>query len=325
MATGITLAVLAWLFVASPAAAHTAPGPVRCRVGAYLEAIYDLDVPNRTFAADLWLWSVCPDDQFTPLTTMEFLNANSISTRLDSTVVTSAGVWSQLKVRGTFRYGWDLTDFPFDRHALTIVLEEGVSDTRSLVYEPDTANSGYPLGAASADWRVEAFRLTGDTGTPNTTFGDPTLNPGEGSAYTQLVITTTIERTDLTSFVKLTFVVYIAFLLSLISYFLNLRNPALLTARFSVISGALFAVAVSLRSATSALSSEEGLTLVDKIHVAALLVILIDAVAALVTQLLMERGRPAAEVTRFDRIVMAGVVVGFVAANAWLIGRAAAG
>jgi hypothetical protein len=139
------------------------------------------------------------------------------------------------------------------------------------------------------------------------------------------VITTMIERTDLTSFVKLTFVVYIAFLLSLISYFLNLRNPALLTARFSVISGALFAVAVSLRSATSALSSEEGLTLVDKIHVAALLVILIDAVAALVTQLLMERGRPAAEVTRFDRIVMAGVVVGFVAANAWLIGRAAAG
>ncbi len=323
LATGIALAALAGLLAACPAAAQPDPGPVRCRVGAYLEALYDLDPANGTFAADLWLWSVCPDDRVQPLATMEFVNATRTSASLDSSVATAGGVWSQRKITGTFRYNWDLAAFPFDRHTLAVVLEEGVADTRSLVYEPDAVNSGYPAGVASGDWRVTAFSVTGDTGTPNTTFGDPTLAPGEGSAYTRLVVATTIERTDLTSFVKLTFVVYVAFLLSLISYFLNLRNPALLTARFSVISGALFAVAVNLRAATSALASEERLTLVDKIHVAALVVILIDAVAALVTQLLVEWGRPAAAVARFDRIVMAAVVAGFVAANAWLIGRAA--
>ena len=321
--TGIALAALAWLLVAHPAAAQPDPGPVRRRVGAYLRGLYDLDPANGTFAADLWLWSVCPNEEFKPLATMEFVNATSTSASLDSSVATAGGVWSQRKITGTFRYNWDLTDFPFDHHTLAVVLEEGVADTRGLVYEPDAANSDYPPDVAPADWRVTGFSVTGDTGTPNATFGDPTLAPGEGSAYTQLVVATTIARTDRTSFVKLTFVVYVAFLLSLISYFLNLRNPALLTARFGVISGALFAVAVNLRAATSTLASEERLTLVDKIHAAALAVILVDAVAALITQLLVERGRPAAEVTRFDRIVMAGVVAGFVAANFWLIGRAA--
>lgn len=127
------------------------------------------------------------------------------------------------------------------------------------------------------------------------------------------------------SFFKLTFVVYIAFLISQLSYFLNLRNPTMLTARMSIISGTLFAVAVSMRTATSTLSTEEGLTLVDKIHIAALVAILVDAVTALVTQRLIESERPVAKVTRFNQIVMVAVVVGFVVVNAWLIGRAAFG
>ena len=157
-----------------------------------------------------------------------------------------------------------------------------------------------------------------------TTYGDPS-DPDGSTEYSQLVLTATFERDDLMSFFKLTFVVYIAFVISLISYLLNLQNPTMLSARMSIISGTLFAVAVSMRTATSTLSTEEGLTLVDKIHIAALVAILVDAITALMTQRLIEKEYPAARVTRFNRIVMVAVVVGFVVANAWLIGNAATG
>jgi len=318
------LAVLAVLLLASPAAAQPRSGPVRCRIGAYLTALHDFNFATHTFAADLWLWSVCPAASPAPLATLEFVNANSTTARLTTTVTTAAGVWSQHKVSGTFRYDWDLTAYPFDRHTLVIVLEEGTADTRSLVYTPDTANTGASPHAAPAGWRITGLQLRGGTDTYTTTFGDPTLPQGGRSTFTQVTLAIPIARTDRLSFVKLTFVVYIAFLVSLISYFLNMQNPTMLTARLGVISGALFAVAVNLRTATAALASEERFTLVDQIHAAALVALLIDAVAALVTQLLVERGRSAATVTRFDRIVMGAVVVGFVAVNAWLIGSAAA-
>ena len=51
-------------------------------------------------------------------------------------------LWANRNVDGTFRYEWDERNFPFDRHTLTIELEEGVEDIRGFVYEPDIANSG---------------------------------------------------------------------------------------------------------------------------------------------------------------------------------------
>jgi hypothetical protein len=318
------LATLAVLILAAPAAAQPSPAPVHCRLGAYLTALHDFDYANHTFAADFWLWSVCPAATPQPLETMEFINANSITVYLPSTQTTAEGVWSQRKIRGIFRYPWNLTAYPFDRHTLPIVLEEGVADTRTLVYDADTANTGLGPALAPPEWRVTGVALAAGSVTYDTTFGDPTLAPGGRSTYARLTLTITLARHDLTSFVKLTFVVYIAFLVSLISYFLNMQSPTLLTARLGVISGALFAVAVNLRTVTTSLASEDRLTLVDQVHAVALVALLVDAVAALVTQLLIERGRSAAAVTRFDRIVMIVVVVSFVAVNVWLVGRAVA-
>lgn len=307
----------------SPAADGSA-APATCRVGLALESVHNIDLDNGTTAADFWIWSVCPDDRFEPLTTMQFVNANSVDMNIEEGAVVDGVFWNYARVSGTFRLEWDLTRFPFDRQVFLIVMEDTANVAADFAYEADPSDPIPETDPRIPDWRIVGSELEASTQTYRTTYGDPS-NPDGSTDYSQLVLTVTFERDDLMGFFKLTFVVYIAFLISLLSYFLNLDNPTMLTARMSIISGTLFAVAVSMRTATSTLSTEEGLTLVDKIHLAALVAILIDAVAALVTQRLIENEYPAAKVTRFNRIIMVVVVVGFVVVNAWLIGRAASG
>lgn len=315
---------------ASPPPAGVAPAgttgtPVRCRIGAAMVRVRNININADSFDAEFWLWSVCPSGQVEPLKTIDFINESKVSLSLPSHIAEPDGaVWDSVKVIGTFDHDWNFVDYPFDEQELEIQFEDSNNDASALAYVPDQAGSTYKSNLLPPGWRVDSYRLSSDIDTYPTTYGDPQATT-QSSQYSRMTIATTISRTSYSSFVKLTFVVYIAFFMALVSYFLNFESATLLTARLSVISGALFAVAVNLRTATTTLGSEEGLTMVDMIHVAALVALLIDAVAALVSQLLVERGRSMAVVYRFDRIVMALVVIGFLVANVVLILWAAHG
>jgi hypothetical protein len=147
---------------------------------------------------------------------------------------------------------------------------------------------------------LEGFKITGfhiDSAIHayQTTYGDP-QHPVGTSSYSRLIVSIDLQRRYFSGFLELTFAVYMAFLLSLVSYFINLKNPTMLSARIGMISGALFAVAVTFRTATTALSSEEGLTIVGMIHVVTL--------AALTTQIRIEHGYSEDAARQFDRKVM---------------------
>jgi len=304
------------------ALAQAADTPASCTVGVDILSIHAINLDENTFDTEFWIWSVCPDDHFKPLQTMDFVNANDVTVSLQGETIDNGRYWDYAKVEGTFRYYWDLTDFPFDRHDLQIHIENSDWDASTFVFTSDTAGSAYEPDMPLEGWSVNSFNVVSAPYTYQTTYGDPE-NPVGTSAYSRFTVHIELKRADYNSFFKLTFVVYIAFLISLVSYFVNLKNPAMLAARLGVISGALFTVAVSLRTATDALSSQEGFTLVGKIHLVAMAAILVDAIAALATQLLTERGRSETELKRFDRNVMVLVVIGFVAANIWLITIAA--
>lgn len=298
--------------------------PGTCLVGLAIETIHDINLIERTFDADFWIWSVCDDDRFAPLETMEFFNAESIDMSMYGVEEVYGSFWSTARITGTFRHAWDLSQFPFDEQVLQIVMEETAYISQDFLYEPDTADPiPVPEDHRTLDnWMVVETSLDASSKHYVTSYGDP-RDPHGTSDYAQLVLSITVERTDLSGFIKLTFVVYIAFLISLLSYFLHMDRTSLLLARFSVVSATVFAVALSMNRVTSELGTEDGITLVDKIHIVALIAILVDAVAAMITNVQMGRGRSVEELSRFNRRVMVMVVIGFVTANVWLIGRAA--
>jgi hypothetical protein len=86
-----------------------------------------------------------------------------------------------------------------------------------------------------------------------------------------------LQRNDLNGFLKLSAGAFAASGLALVSYFLHLDSSATLGPRFSLLAGSMFAVVISLRSASNDLGSVEYLTLLDCIHLAVIFYILVAA------------------------------------------------
>lgn len=323
LAAASILALLYALLLAPPTLAQSDAAPTTCRVGVYVRALHAFDPAADTFGADLWLWSVCPSADKQPLQTMEFVTADDAAVLLD---VPGNPLWTNRNVDGTFRYDWDERNFPFDRHTLTIELEEGVQDVRGFLYDPDIANSGVdPELQLPGGWKMTGARLVGSTKTYDTTFGDPDLPAGGGSEYSRLTLSIDLARTDLSAFFKLTAVVYAAFIFSLITYAMHIETTTGIGPRVSLLAIALFSAAVNLVNASDDLGTASGLTLVDKIHFAVLISILVAAIVTVASRLLVEQGWETADVARLNYRLGAIVAIAFVAINVLLIAVAMRG
>jgi hypothetical protein len=149
------------------------------------------------------------------------------------------------------------------------------------------------------------------------------LPAGQGSRYSLLNLTLDIGRTGLSAFFQLTAVVYAAFLLSLIVYFFHLEGTGALGVQMGLLAGALFATAINLASASAALGRQNGLTLIDQIHIAVLLYILVAAVIAVGSRYLLERGWTRAAIARLNRGAFVVAALSFLALTALLIFLAA--
>ena len=307
-----------------PAVAEEITDAKTFEVGLWVQDLYDLNVKEKAFSADVWIWARGINPTREPLKTMQFVNMLSAKTDMSLYQQRKRGdvYWSQALVRGKFRYDWNVMNFPFDRHHLEIVIDEGVEDTSAFKYAVDTRGSDYSNKIKLASWRITGFKLEARPAVYNTTFGNPTLSYDNRSLYPELVMTLDIERDEIMSFLKLVAILYIAFGLSLLSYLLHLDNPSVMSPRISLVVGAVFAGAINMRAASSTLGSDEGFTLVDQIHIAGLLLIAAATVAAVVSRLMLDAKRPSGEVKRFNYACCGVAAISFVGINAVLIALA---
>jgi hypothetical protein len=250
---------------------------------------------------------------------MEFVNAEAVEARLASDVRRDGAVWSQRKVRGTFRHDWDERAYPFDHHALTIVLEEGVEDAAHFRYEPDSADTSLDPSLQLPGWTVTGFALAPGLVHYPTTFGDPALPAGAGSDYSRLTLIIGLARADRAGFFKLTAVVYAAFALSLVTYVMHLESTRSISPQLGLLAAALFAAAVNLVTAGAALGNTQGLTLVDAVHIVVLGYIVAAGVVTVGLRLLVERGWPEARIARLSHRAGAVAVASFLVINVALI------
>lgn len=308
----LLLIVGLWLYGDAPAVAQAQASPQACRLGTYVLGLRDFDLAQESFSSDFWLWAVCPSKDQKPLETMEFIDAKDLKVAYDTVLerkdpfqlavspaekkdqlaVSPAEkkvYWSQRKVSAKFYHNWDVRNFPFDRHTLEIPMEEAESDTTQFAYIPDQANSQYKPDIKLEGWKITSFGIREEKTLYNTTFGDPELKTGQ-SVYSRAIVSIGIQRQSVISFLKLTAVVYIGFILSLASYFLNPVQTSLMGAKISASVGSLFAVVVNQRATESVLGRTDGLTLVDQIHITAMAYILIAVMIAVYSRVIGEQG-----------------------------------
>ena len=282
-----------WLYQILPAQAEAVTPPKTCQLGVYLTSLRDFNPAEKSFTANFWLWSVSPFETPKPLESLKVIDGKEVSRNyaefsrsenLSEAFKSSKSVfWAEQEISATFHYNWDTRNYPFDRHVLQIPLEETQLDASKFVYVPDFASSGYQKDMDLEGWKIIDFKISQVNFPYQTRFGSPALKK-ELSYRSRLVVSITIERASKVSFFKLSIGVYAAVALSILALMLDEDFGD----RMGIFVGTLFAVLVNMQAATSDLGSTNAVTLIDFIHIIAILYIFTTAILLVYTRFLSE-------------------------------------
>jgi hypothetical protein len=99
---------------------------------------------------------------------------------------------------------------------------------------------------------------------------------------------------------------------------MNPQHPPIFSGRMGVLVGALFATVLSLRASEAVLGTTESVSLVDKIHIIAMVYIFIAALITVVVRKAYESGKEELAKRR-DRVWLPVLGISFVLINGLLI------
>lgn len=277
----VSSALVAMLMLIGPALA----APIEQQsstYGFYLTRLDNFNIGGGTFSATFWLFSFGSNSKAMTSSAIEFPNAVSTETTNELEERIDGGFLLQHRIQGTFRHNWDLRSYPFVRQTLRIELES-VDDVGKILFHPDQANTNFDRNISINGWEIVSVRLIPQVKRYESSFGDPRLHSGSTSVYSKLILEIKVRQSDVSAFITLVITPIIAIVLTLITYLLFSRELGLLTARLSLLVGAIFAVVISMRSAATELGSITNINLLDVIHIAALLYITVGIAASVQT------------------------------------------
>ena len=307
---GLSAALLTLLptLAAGTPAARNQPAPMRlldepltCLMGVYLQDMRDYKFADRSLFASIRLWSVCPTADSSPLKDLSVINANgtTISEINTQKVPNESGYfpnspmvyWSERTVEGTFFHHWSAKNFPFDRHTIVFQFESVRADVTDFVITPDYAHSGFNPSINDGDWIASDFSLNEVEQSYSTNFGKPDRHLDGKGIYSRIKVQITLHRARFTSFIKLCTGVYAAVIIAGLAFYMDVREPDIVSGRTGLLVGCLFAAIVNMQQAESTLGMSEDITLTDMIHIVSILYILAASLLALLAYLRCEAGR----------------------------------
>ena len=302
-------------FFVSPAQKDT------CKVGIYVNSIYDFKLDEKSYMADFWMWINYKDDSLKFENVVDIPNSKSADFSHYALEKKNGWNWVSQKCRAQLIHQWDVSRFPFDKQVLRIEIEDSQYDTSQVVYKADIVNSKIDTSFNSNEWCIERFSLKETVKTYETTYGNPGLS-GK-SSYPRLVAEITIRRNN--SWVKLMKMLtgaYIAFLISTLVFFISSENQ---DSRFGLIVGGVFAAIGNKYIVESIVPSSTTTTLMDNVHNLTLLFILLISIVVAVTLHLYETGdeRHRKLSLKIDKIAFGSFVFLYIIINCYLTWLAA--
>jgi hypothetical protein len=214
----------------------TVAQPDTVKAGAYVISIHDINFHNKEYTMRYWLWFLHENPEFDFTTQLDIVNAKSIE--LPEAIIDSVNkkTWVMMKMKCVMKQNWHVQDFPFDNQHLKIKIENSIYDKHSLVFQPDTKGSMFGDEETIDGWEITNFKISAGENEYLTGFGDP--RPGrDKQQFSELIIEMDIERDALGLFLKIFIGMYIAFLISMLSF---TPHPSELEPRFGLPVGGFY-------------------------------------------------------------------------------------
>lgn len=305
---------LAFLLISS-ASAQAQPDTVK--VGAYVISVHDINFRDKEYTMRFWLWFVYNNPEFDFSKQLDIPNAKSIDPPEIITDSLDGKAWAIMKMKSTMKESWNVRDFPFDQQHLKVQIENTLFDNNSLVFLPDVTGSRFDVKEAIDGWEVVDFHVSETTNDYQTGFGDP--NPARSvQNFSSFLIEMDIARDAWGLFMKIFIGMYIAFLISIISF---TPHPSEFEPRFGLPVGGLFATVGNKYIIDSILPESSSFTLVDTLHTLTFLAIFSTLVVSAIALKQYDKGNKE----RSERVNNLGakiVISLYILLNALFIGLA---
>lgn len=252
--------------------------PIFVNVGVYLMSVDSFDYNRNTFSATFWVWFVYDLEYkniINPHETCEIINFTDKKDVSSFKEISGGKVWSGRKIRGTFRYSWDLSKYPVDKQFLQLRIDESDRESSEIRYKVDLENSGFMQNEVHIPgWKINRFDIKQKDIEHTSTYGDPTSKSKNGSIYSAIIVTLELKRESLSTFFKLHTVLFVAFILSWLSTLLDFsKTPPFLAARVATLVSMIYAIVLNIQYVDNIMGTVPTITLPDKFQFATLLMI----------------------------------------------------
>jgi hypothetical protein len=163
------------------------PAPTKVRVGVWLLTVGDVNIATETYDMDLYLIFDC--DRPCHPNNFEIMNGRVINRELQNDLPAH----KEFRLHAALRKTLDLHDYPFDRHPVSISIEDALLANDKLIYVSDPRTTGIDPGveipgwALSGGWQARA---------------ENHYYPPFHKAYSRYTFSTTIARPALAAFFK---------------------------------------------------------------------------------------------------------------------------
>jgi len=236
--------------------------PDTVKVGAYIISVHDINFHEKEYTARFWLWFVYNNPDFDFSKQLDIPNAKNIDEPEIINDSLDGKAWAIMKMKSTMKESWNVKDFPFDQQHLRVQIENTLFDNKTLVFKPDLQGSKYDNKEAIDGWAITHFKVSTGTNDYETGFGDPRADRSVQN-FSTFLIEMDIERDAWGLFMKIFLGMYIAFLISTISF---TPHPSEMEPRFGLPVGGLFAAVGNKYIIDSLLPESSEFTLVDTLH-----------------------------------------------------------
>jgi hypothetical protein len=291
--------------------------PDTVTVGSYVISVHDINFRDKEYTMRFWLWFLYDNPDFDFSTQLDIPNAKSIDP--PEIIIDSIDnkAWAIMKMKTTMKESWQVADFPFDKQHLKVQIENALFDNNSLVFKPDLKGSTYDKADALDGWDITNFKVSTIVNDYETGFGDP--NPARSlQNFSAFLIELDIERNAWGLFLKIFIGMYIAFLISIISFTIQVQE---LEPRFGLPVGGLFATVGNKYIIDSILPETSAFTLVDTLHTLTFLGIFSTLVVSAIALRKFDNGKKESAI-RFNYLGSRWVIGIYVIANLIIIGLA---
>ena len=230
--------------------------------------------------------------------------------------------YSFRRISGSFRHDWELSKFPFDKQNLEIYVSLPNTGDRQYAIKPLKISKELADEVSIEGWNIVHISTNIKSVDSPIALNNETSEISKKINYSYLKRQISIQRTSRILIWKLVTGAYAAFMISLSYYFLKAENTSTLVARFSILTGSVFATIISMRGASSEIGTAEHMTLVDEIHIGVLVYTMAGITCAILTSSLVFETGNDEKIIRTQNIFFRSTLFAFLLFNVAIFAKA---